>query len=254
MDSRNRHTFLPVDTGVDTITRMTALSELLARKMREHNLTQTEVAHRAGIRQPSIAALCSGESRTTRHPEELAAAIRVPVAWVLAANRGARPWRDEDVVESGQCATDLRPAPADTRQIPIISYIQAGRFSEAVDAYACGGGFGSVFVDAGLAGRLSPYAFALQVEGDSMRPDYNPGDIVIIDPDLVPRPGDVVVAKLDREGSATLKKFRDRGLDASGVRVIELVPINDDYPSLILDANNPGRIVGPVVELRKRLR
>ena len=237
-----------------TISYMTALSELLARQMREHGLTQSEVAQRAGIKQPSVAALCSGESKATRYPEELATAIRVPVAWVLAANRGARPWRELEHSTPLPQAGDLRPAPADTRRIPIISYVQAGSFCEAVDAYARGDGFDAMFVDDGLAASLGPHAFALQVDGDSMRPDYNPGDIVVIDPDLPPRPGDIVVAKLDRECSATLKKYRDRGVDANGVRVIELVPINNDYPSLTLDASNPGTVIGPVVEVRKRLR
>jgi SOS-response transcriptional repressor LexA len=140
------------------------------------------------------------------------------------------------------------------RRIPVVDYVQAGGFRDVIDAYAMGNGFDEIFVDAGLAGRLSPYAFALQVEGDSMRPDYAPGDIVVVNPDLSPRPGDVVVAKLDREGSATLKRFRDRGVDASGQRVIELVPFNDDYPVLVMDTGNPGRIIGVVVELRKRLR
>jgi len=233
---------------------MTALSELLARQMREHGLTQTEVAQRAGIKQPSVAALCSGGSKGTRYPEELALAIRAPVAWVLAANRGARPWRDLDHPDQSPQTGDLRPAPADTRRIPIISYVQAGSFCEAVDAYARGNGFDEMFIDAGLAAKLGPHAFALKVEGDSMRPDFNPGDIVVIDPDLPPRPGDIVVAKLGRESSATLKKYRDRGVDANGVRVIELVPINNDYPLLMLDASNPGTVIGPVVEVRKRLR
>jgi len=174
---------------------------------------------------------------------KVAEALGVSTDWILTGKEAAAPAKRH-----------LVDADPDTRRIPVIDYVQAGGFSEAVDAYARGNGFDEIFVDSGLARRLSPYAFALQVEGDSMRPDYAPGDIVVVNPDLAPRPGDVVVAKLDREESATLKRFRDRGLDASGQRVIELVPFNDDYPVLVMDANSPGRIIGVVVELRKRLR
>ncbi len=97
---------------------------------------------------------------------------------------------------------------------------------------------------------LGPRAFALIVEGESMTPGFSPGDKVIFDPDLAPRPGDFVVAKLDEEEKATFKKYRPRGQDRDGNVVIELVPLNDDWPTLSIDAANPGRVVAPMVEHR----
>lgn len=109
-------------------------------------------------------------------------------------------------------------------------------------------------VSAETAAAPGPHAFGLRVEGDSMAPDFKAGDYVIVDPDAVVRPGDIVVAKLDREEAATLKKYRSRGKDAAGHLVFELVPLNDDYPTLRVDATNPGRLIGPVIEHHRQLR
>jgi len=67
-------------------------------------------------------------------------------------------------------------------------------------------------------------------------------------------PGDIVVAKLEREESATLKKYRSRGNDSEGNEVFELVPLNDDYPTLVVNRSNPGHLIGPVVEHRRKLK
>ena len=73
-----------------------------------------------------------------------------------------------------------------------------------------------------------------------------------MDPEIGPSPGDFVVA---RNGSheATFKTFRPRGIDASGREVFELVPLNDDYPTIRSDTE-PLLIVGTMVEHRKRRR
>ena len=69
-----------------------------------------------------------------------------------------------------------------------------------------------------------------------------------------PRPGDFVVAKRDSDLSATFKKYRIRNQDEQGRDVIELTPLNPDWPTLMIDRDNPGRIVGTMVEHRRYRR
>lgn len=85
-----------------------------------------------------------------------------------------------------------------------------------------------------------------------MLPEFRPGDRVVIDPSMAPNPGDFVVAKNGHE-EATFKKYRPRGRNADGVEVFELVPLNDDYPTLRSDVENL-RVIGVMVEHRKRYR
>lgn len=134
------------------------------------------------------------------------------------------------------------------RAIPVISNIQAGLMTEISDPYSPGDGFATEICD----DDLGPFAFALEIEGDSMLPDFRPGDRIIIDPDIAPNPGDFVVAKNGKQ-EATFKKFRPRGSSHDGAHVFELVPLNDDYPTMRSDADHL-RIIGTMVEHRKKFR
>ena len=131
-----------------------------------------------------------------------------------------------------------------TRKIPKISYVAAGSFTEISDPYAEGFGEEWVSVD---DSDIGPRAFALEVEGESMLPEFKPGEVIIIDPDASIKPGDYVVAKTTKSESATFKKYRPRGVDNDGVEQIELVPLNEDHPPEYICAARPGYLVGKMV-------
>jgi SOS-response transcriptional repressor LexA len=126
--------------------------------------------------------------------------------------------------------------------------VQAGAWTDVVDSYQPGDADEFLLTDM----ELSSNAFALEIKGDSMLPEFKPGDRVIIDPAVCPQPGDYVVAK-NGEDEATFKKYRPRGVSERGDLVFELVPLNEDYPSMRSDVT-PIRIVGTMVEHRKYRR
>ncbi|WP_372372507.1 LexA family protein [Alcaligenes faecalis] len=99
---------------------------------------------------------------------------------------------------------------------------------------------------------LSERSFALQIKGDSMLPDFKEGDRIIVDCELTPRPGDYVVAK-NSEEEATFKKYRLLCIDEGGQEIFELVPLNEDYPSIRSD-QHAIEIIGTMVEHRKYYR
>jgi SOS-response transcriptional repressor LexA len=131
------------------------------------------------------------------------------------------------------------------KRIPLISYVQAGSWTGIVDIYQPGDADEFLLTDQ----DLSDTAFALEIKGDSMLPDFKEGDRVIIDPAIQPNPGDFVVAK-NGDNEATFKKYRPRGTTATGAVIFELVPLNDDFPSMRSDVT-PILIVGTMVEHRK---
>lgn len=135
-------------------------------------------------------------------------------------------------------------ASQDQRRIPVISYVQAGMMTEAIDPFALGDGFETILTDL----NVSEQTFALIIEGPSMLPTFNEGDKVIIDPTVSPQPGDFVVAK-NTEEEATFKKYRPRGTGEHGQMVFELVPLNDDFPTLQSERDHL-RIIGVMVEHR----
>lgn len=190
---------------------------------------------------------------------ELANRIDSDVGNISRLERGKQGYSDEmlrkiahalgcavaDLFSGTQGGANVAPAPLGTRRIPLVSYVQAGHMTEAVDPYALGDADEWMLTDL----DLSSNAFALRIKGDSMLPEFREGDTVIIDPGVLPLPGDYVVAK-NGENEATFKKYRPRGVNEQGQQVFELVPLNEDYPSMRSDIT-PIRIIGTMVEHRR---
>lgn len=151
-----------------------------------------------------------------------------------------------DVAEDGASLSNVEPAviPQGAR-VPILSYVQAGNWREICEQ-ATGFDGNVEYVTASV--DIGPRGFGLWLRGNSMTPQFNEGDLVIVDPDEQPRPGDFVVAKNGSE-EATFKKYRPRGIDENGQEVFELVPLNDDYPPMHSDRQHI-EIIGVMVEHR----
>lgn len=130
-----------------------------------------------------------------------------------------------------------------TRQIPLLNYVQAGVWTEISNTNVDNTAWLLTDLD------LSALAFALEIKGESMTPDFKEGDRVIIDPVIAPNPGDFVVAQ-SSDNEATFKKYRPRGINEQGHKVIELVPLNPDFPSIRSDTE-PFSIIGTMVEYRR---
>lgn len=94
--------------------------------------------------------------------------------------------------------------------------------------------------------------FALQVEGDSMYPDYLPGDIVIVQKTPVCASGDDCVVYVNGY-DATLKQVK---LDEQH-GTLTIVPKNPSYPPRTFRKEEiqslPVTIAGVVVELRRKV-
>jgi len=97
--------------------------------------------------------------------------------------------------------------------------------------------------------ELSREGFAVEIEGNGLVPELYPGDIVIVDPDVDPAPGDLVVAHIEESDQVIVRKYRPRN-----AKVIELAPINEDYPSDEISPASPGTLIGTVVQTRRNRR
>lgn len=103
------------------------------------------------------------------------------------------------------------------RMIPVIGWAHAG----SAESYE--------EIPAGWQHRIPTEchdvkAFAVSLEGDSMEPRFQEGDVLIVQPSEVPYSGCFVVAKFMNDGIVF------RRLEMQGDR-ITLVPLNDRYPA-----------------------
>lgn len=135
-----------------------------------------------------------------------------------------------------------------TRSIPVISWVQAGEFSDSGGLYAP---VDDTTEYTAYHGRISNGAYALIVKGDSMVSPYSgqmtflPGSRVVIDPALEALPGHYVVVRLPGTDDVTLKQLvRDSGR-------LYLKPLNPQYTTMPFPED--GHICGVVVNISLKL-
>ncbi|WEV71464.1 S24 family peptidase [Lactobacillus sp. ESL0785] len=79
-----------------------------------------------------------------------------------------------------------------------------------------------------------------------MEPTLNSGDTVFIKQQPTVEDGEITAVLVDDNEEATLKRVKHMG------KQILLMPDNTDYSPILLNKENPGRILGKVIESRRR--
>lgn len=209
---------------------------------REHaGLTQKELADKVyrlsgrKLDQAVISNLERGKAGSSKRLPDIARACGVRTDW-LTLGQG-------DMIEgSGIANVEDAGGSYSTRTAPVISWVQAGEWSEAVDLHEPGYGDGYEPVPSGAG----PSVFWLRVVGDSMTAPTGQsipeGHLILVDPDREPMNGSLVVAKLDDSQEVTFKKLV---IDA-GQKYLK--PLNPDYKTIQINGN--CRIVGVVTEAK----
>jgi len=95
--------------------------------------------------------------------------------------------------------------------------------------------------------RMPQDSFLLRVKGDSLKDAYIfSGDIVIVNPNLEPKNGQIVVAILD--DAAVVKRFYKKRSE------IELVSENPDYKPIVIDKKYASfKVVGIVIGIYRSM-
>ena len=215
---------------------MSTIGQRIRDSRQAAGLTQETLAGKCGV---SRAAVAQWEGAITKpsldHLQKAAEALGVWLSWLTVG---------DDAPPSH--LPPFSPAQSDRRRVPVIDFVHAGKWDQIGEPYEPGG---MEIITTGL--DVGSRAFALIISGDSMLPEFRRGDKIIVDPEVSPKPGDFVIAKLEGDDEAMFKKYRPRGADIDGQPVIELVPLNEDWPTLTISTDNPGHIIGTLVEHRR---
>lgn len=191
-------------------------------------LTLKELAVASGMDFSNLSKLERGEVQlTTGTIARLAVALGVPDAHLFAEES------IEQVVEMS------------ARRTPVLSPDQAPRWVPAAKRINLPPAQSFVLLDL----KNGPNSFAFVVHDDSMAKLFTAGDLVIVDPEIPPRPGDVVLATINN-GSACLRQYAIKGVDAYENEIIELIPMNRFYPSISSETKDI-RIIGTMTEHRR---
>jgi SOS-response transcriptional repressor LexA len=132
---------------------------------------------------------------------------------------------------------NAEPGP-DIRSLhPLISWVQAGNWTEIAGNFALGDAEDLLPCPV----RCGKGTFVLRIKGQSMEPKFHDGDLIFVDPEVSPDSGKYVVVRLEDSQEATFKQL-----------VIEdgrqyLKALNPDWPDRIIKINEDATICGVVV-------
>jgi SOS-response transcriptional repressor LexA len=216
-------------------THTLALKDRLHSKRQALGLSQQQLADKAGVSQVTIQHLESGRNSSSKKLLEIAKALGVTAEWLASGT------------ESHGRASNVAPAhnPEMTYRYPVISWVAAGAWAEAVEPFPPG--FSDRY-------EMSEYeakgpAFWLEVKGDSMTSPVGQsiveGTLILVDTEADAQHGKLVIAKLADSNEATFKKLVEDG----GRRFLK--PLNPAYPTEMCAGD--CRIVGVVVRALMKL-
>ena len=187
-------------------------------------LTKRELAKRIGVHESSINKYEKGlVDIPLSKISELARVLKVTEAYLMG-------WEEKS------------EQPPQGLQIPVLGTVAAGIPISAVEDILD-------YEEVPQSWENQGEFFGLRIKGDSMKPDINNGDTVIVRQQSTANNGDVVIALVNGD-DATCKKFEklDNG--------IMLISNNSEYSPMYFSneevLTKPVVIIGKVVELRRK--
>ncbi|SDC02901.1 LexA family protein [Acinetobacter boissieri] len=202
------------------------LHERIQQKLAEKNLKQADISRATGKSSVAVTKWVRGENiPKTDSLKAIANLLNVSEEWLLTG----RDNTSTKNIESKNGWGNVQPSGRTLRIIPLLDFVQAGTFHET-----CYDGLnpkGESYTS--YKGGNDKSVFSLTIDGESMLPEFKPGDEIVVDASLSPKPGSLVVAQEIQHGTAmnTFKKYRLLGVNEHGVDIVELVPLNPDYPT-----------------------
>ena len=200
--------------------------ELIQGLRKENKISVEELAKRVGIAKSTLSRYENGQREfPINDVGKYAKVFNVTVEYLLGL-----PERPTNTI-------DIQP---NFVKIPILGAIACGEAAlvyESVEGYTA----------EPISDLPSGSVFALRAKGESMLPTIPDGALVIIREQAVVENGEIAAVLLNGDTEATLKRIKRQG------DVLLLVPDNKDYDIIIVDDNNPARIIGKAISVKYKL-
>ena len=211
----------------------------LQEKLKEKGYKPADLARAAEVSGVAAGKWIHGDSQPKAGKLKLIARfLGVSDDWLLTG-REASPRLDNNVDLSEKIPIEGRP-------VPVISWVAAGSFDPIE----------TVLRDVEVDEYLPPIrecgknGYGLVVVGNSMKPDFKPGDRIYVNPDIQTfdlQTDDLVIIACCGETEATFKKLIIEGGDKY------LQPLNPNWPEQIIKLTEDCRLVGKVVGLYRKI-
>ena len=206
-------------------------------KSRGEYLTQEIVAERCGW---------SGQSAVSQYmnqkiPLNLSAATKLSRALGVPLSSISPSLAKES--ETPKLPINTSTTVAKQGRIPVVSWVNAGCWSEAVDLHEVGDAEEWILFDTHNSGDR---VYALTVQGESMFDPSGPvsfsdGDIIVVDPDKAPENKSLVVVRQNGNMEATFKQLIIEG----GQKMLKA--LNPSWPNRIMPMTEETDLCGVVI-------
>ena len=199
-----------------------SLGKRVKEERKKLGYTQIKLSEVSGITQQTLQKIEDGTTKNPRNIEALAKALQSAPEYLrfgISDNKN----------------NNVAPGPTIKSTVPLISWVQAGAWSEIneireYDAmrYMC-------------PVNSSDKTFALKVQGVSMEPKFYEGDLIFVDPEAECIHGSYVVARLDDDNHATFKQL----IIENGQKFLKAA--NPNWPEQLIPINGNCTLVGKII-------
>jgi len=206
----------------------------IAKRVKERRtalgLTQYQLADLVGTAQTSIQKIERGDTKNPRNIEALARVLECTPEFLQFG-----------IADNKNINSNVSPGPTIKATAPLISWVQAGAWSEITEVKAYDAERFMCPVN------CSDLTFVLKVQGISMEPKFDEGDLIFVDPEAECIHGSYVVARLDDDNQATFKQLIIEG----GHKFLKAA--NPNWPEQLIPINGNCTLVGKVIFTGKSL-
>ena len=235
------------------------------KKARKHaGLTQIQLAKKVKTSQGAISDIENGRNKESSSLYDIAKSTGVSADWLinnhgemLDTNKAPsiEELRAQIAKMQSQSEGNSFDTPADTaaasmanvsNKVPVLSWVAAGSWSN-VEPVTMADGIGK----APKPDKLSKHGFALIVQGESMLPKFDPGDIIYVEPQtgfLALKNADLIIVQCNDDKEATFKQL----VLGETSDDMYLRPLNPNWHEQKMvpmgECNLVGKVVGKYVE------
>jgi len=202
-------------------------------------MSKADLARKTGITKQGIGKIENGETKSPT-PENLlkiATAINITMEELITGNKRYTVNEHPKEYLTTSATTNISEGPSSKGLVPLISWVQAGNFCEAVDLF-----------EVGTAENWYPCpvnhskeTYILRVQGTSMEPEYRDGDLIFVDPHVQPNHNSDIVLRLVDSNTATFKRLQIVGNEHY------VSPINKEWPESVIRITELAQICGVVI-------
>ena len=215
------------------------LYERIQMKLDETGLKQADIARATGKSTAAVTKWMQGGAVPKRESlKAIAELLNVSEEW-LTTGKENRKNLDNNVNLAHKISLEGQP-------IPVISWVQAGAWT-GIESVPQGTEFDEWLPPNKDCGKNG---YGLVVVGNSMLPNFMPGDRIYVNPDYLVcdlKTDDLVIVSCYGETEATFKKLIIEGANKY------LQPLNPNWPEQIIKLTEECKLVGKVVGLYRKI-